>query len=228
VKEKNKIALLVVVSLGIILIAGQLFLSVRHIETTGSNISSSTAETQPSIPATAVVRFVPSPAEGMATQSGSCWTNSIAAPYRSDAWRCSVGNSISDPCFQIAGSKNLMCGINPEKPSSTETFVLTLTTPLPAPQLVPGGVPNNWAWLIELKDGTLCSPFTGTRPFTAEGDSANYGCAPGPQGNDVLIFGDLDASKATWFATLGTLKESGGDLPTLASSSAVPVAKVWQ
>jgi hypothetical protein len=162
-------------------------------------------------------------------ENGFCWTNSIAAPFRTDAWRCTVGNSISDPCFQLPNStSNLLCNVNPTVTDATSTFVLKLTKPLPAPDVPPGLPPSGWAWLVQLQDGTLCTPFTGTLPITAAGEAANYGCAPGPLGTDVLIFNGLNTSSSAWTAEIGTIAETTSSLPTLVSSSTVPVATVWQ
>jgi hypothetical protein len=161
--------------------------------------------------------------------NGSCWTNSIAAPFRADAWRCTVGNDISDPCFQLPNNKSsLLCGVNPTVQNSTSTFVLKLTKPLPSPDVPQGLQPSDWAWLVQLQGGTLCTPFTGTLPITATGDAANYGCAPGPLGNNVMIFNGLNASGSAWTAEIGTITETTSSLPILASSSTVPVVTVWQ
>lgn len=224
----SKIAVIIVLLLVLLFGVGQFFTSsISQVPTTQTSATSSSTNT--TTPATQVVAYVPpQPASSTLVMSGSCWTNSIAAPYRTDAWRCTVGNSINDPCFAILGSTNLLCGVNPADPNSTSTFVLKLTQPLPAAQQIEGIVPSNWAWLVELSDGTLCSPFTGTRPFTANGESANYGCAPGPLGNNLMIFGDLNASSSIWMANIGTLSQSTSSLPTLVSATEVPVAEVWQ
>lgn len=121
-----------------------------------------------------------------------------------------------------------MCNVNPTITDATSTFVLKLTKPLPASDVPPGLPPANWAWLVQLQDGTLCTPFTGTLPITATGDAANYGCAPGPLGTDVLIFNGLNTSSSAWTAEIGTIAETTSSLPTIASSSTVPVATVWQ
>jgi hypothetical protein len=81
---------------------------------------------------------------------------------------------------------------------------------------------------VQLQDGTLCTPFTGTLPVTATGIAANYGCAPGSLGKDLLIFGDLNASSSVWIANIGTISETSSSMPTIATSSTVPVATVWQ
>jgi eukaryotic-like serine/threonine-protein kinase len=226
----SKIGVIVVLLLVLVFGVGQFFTSSINQNSSPQTTQSATSTTtQTQTPPTQVVAYVPPQiASGAPTMNGSCWTNSIAAPYRVDAWRCTVGNSIQDPCFQIPNSKKLLCGMNPANPDATSTFVLNLTQPLPQAEPIEGGVPSNWAWLVELSDGTLCSPFTGTRPFTASGQSANYGCAPGPLGNNLMIFGDLNASSSVWMADVGTLSQSTSSLPTLQSSTEVPVTEVWQ
>ena len=181
--------------------------------------------------ATQVVHYAPpTPPASMLVVRGSCWTNSIAAPFRTDAWRCAVGNGIQDPYFQINGSTStLLCGVNPADPVATSSFVLSLTKPLPrieSPQATP---PVSWAWLVELQDGTICSPFTGTLPFAADKEVAEYGCAPQYQGDDRMIFGDLNVSSSVWMAEVGTLSASTSTFPpSIVASSVVPVATVWQ
>jgi hypothetical protein len=118
--------------------------------------------------------------------------------------------------------------VNP-KIQGTE-FILRLTKPLPAPESPLAKPPVNWGWLVELQDGTLCSPFTGTRPFASGGESANYNCAPGPLGKDIMIFDDLNASSSVWTAKIGTLAiaTSTKGPPALESAQMINVKTVWQ
>lgn len=228
--KTNKILLAVVIFLVLIFGVGQFF-TASNIPSSATNTSGTNSNSQtsaPVIPPTNVVAYIPSAVSSTPVEKGSCWTNSIAAPYRADAWRCIVGNAINDPCFQIPGGNNLLCGIDPATPNATSTFVLQLTQVLPPPEVLPGKPPTDWAWLVELSDGTLCSPFTGTRPFTADGQAADYGCAPGALGKDVYIFNDFNTSSSIWMANIGTLSESTSSLPTIASSEEIPVATVWQ
>lgn len=230
--KTNKIIVVVVLVLVVLFGVGQFFaFGTPPAATTQDETSSTSTATAPAVPATQVIAYAAEPpASSTPTESGSCWTNSIAAPFRADAWRCMVGNSISDPCFEVTGSTStLLCNVNPTEPGSTSTFALALTKPLPAPEVPPAGsAPSNWAWLIQLADGTLCTPFTGTLPITATGQAANYGCAPGPLGNDIMIFGDLNSSSSVWTATVGTIAETTSSLPTIVSSTTVPVETVWQ
>ncbi len=145
-----------------------------------------------------------------------------------DAWRCAVGNGIEDPCFSISGSTStVLCGANPANSAATSSFVLTLQKPLPKPN-PPAVPPLNWAWLVKLTDGTVCSPFTGTLPL-ADGQAAEYGCAPRYRGEDRMIFGDLNASSSVWTAEVGTISSSTSTFPPpIIASSVIPVATVWQ
>ena len=227
--KTNKVIVVVVLALVVLFGVGQFFAPSRVTTPTNQTTSTST-QTVPAVLATQIIAYTPpQPPSSTPVKNGSCWTNSIAAPSRSDAWRCTVGNGISDPCFEIPNSSStLLCGINPTVANSTSTFVLKLTKPLPQSQPIKGLPPAEQVWLIQLSNGTLCSPFEGTRPFTASGDSANYDCAPGPLGNDLLIFGDLNTSSSVWTANIGTLSTPTSSLPTIVTSSTVPVSIVWQ
>ncbi len=227
-KQGNKIAIVIVLGLVVLFGAGQFFTASVTPVSQQSAVSNqqSAAGSQPA-PTQVLAYAPPVLASGPKIESGSCWTGSIAAPYRKDAWRCAVGDGISDPCFQIPNNTNLICGVDPQDPSSA--FILQPTKPLPAPNAIEGPVPTNWGWLVELQGGTLCSPFTGTRPFAAGGESANYSCAPGTLGNDVMIFGDLNASSSVWTAKVGTLSTSTKVFPPkLENAQVVNVVAVWQ
>jgi hypothetical protein len=229
-KKRNKIVFIIVMLLVVLFGVGQFF-SFSNVTPANQPVQNQT--NNPS--ATQVIAYAPSVSSSTPVESGSCWTSSIAAPYRKDAWRCAVGNGISDPCFKLPAAPGssqttyALCGVNPDNPNSTSTFILRLTKPLPAPESLQINPPSNWAWLVELSDGTLCSPFTGTRPFAAGGESANYGCAPGPLGKDILIFGDLNASSSVWTAKIGTLSVSTSTFPpAIQSEQEVNVKAVWQ
>ena len=183
-----------------------------------------------SIMPTNVIHYVPNALiSRLATRTGSCWTNSIAAPYRSDAWRCTAGNEIHDPCFMMPGTNNLLCDVNPT--SSTQAlsapFILKLSKSLPA-VVMPSSTPSDWAWAVLLVDGTYCTPFTGTRPFSATGETAYYGCAS-VNPNEEYIFGDLNASSSIWTASVGTLSKSTSTYPPAVELlQNLNVETVWQ
>jgi hypothetical protein len=221
--KAQKVTVIIVFLLVILFGVGQFFAR-APLTNTSSQEGNAPTGPQP----TQVVRYTPPvPASSMPVVQGSCWTSSIAAPYRADAWRCTTG----DPCFQIGGSTStLLCGMNPAKLAATSSFVLSLTKPLPVPDIISPSPSGNWGWLVKLQNGMLCSPFQGTRPFDAAGDVAEYSCAPqSPGGQEWDIFGDLNASSSPWMAEIGTLSTSTSTFPPLiVASSVVPVVEVWQ
>jgi hypothetical protein len=226
----QKITVIIVFLLVIIFGIGQFF---GRIPISGNKSTDQNTPAAPTSTPTQVVRYTPPiSASSTTVAKGSCWTSSIAAPYRTDAWRCAVGNGIQDPCFQINGSTStLFCGMDPADPTATSSFVLSLTKSLPkaSSSSIPE-IPSNWAWLVELEDGTICSPFTGTLPFAADQEVAEYGCAPKVSGGPAWdIFGDLNASSGVWTAKIGMFSASTSTFPpAIIASSVVPIAEVWQ
>jgi hypothetical protein len=101
--------------------------------------------------------------------AGSCWTTSIASRRR-DAYRCTSGNEIYDPCFR-AGSKSVAC---PSALTPSSGVRVLLTKPLPASQ---AGQSHN-VWMMVLANGVKCNMGTGTimpgYPFDCTG---NWICA---------------------------------------------------
>ena len=140
--KTNKVIVVVVLALVVLFGVGQFFANsaTPPAATQNETILDFHSVRAAPLPATQVIAYAAvQPASSTPMESGSCWTNSIAAPFRADAWRCTVGNSISDPCFQIAKSTStLLCNMNPTVLDSTSTFVLKLTKPLPAPEVPPG------------------------------------------------------------------------------------------
>ena len=165
----------------------------------------------PAIIPTNVIKFMPPeilppPASGYPQKSGYCWVSSIAAPFRADAFRCMVGNLIYDPCFSTTQKGFVYCQTNTD---SSTGFLIKLTKPLPSPE-VPKVTQNNWAWFLKLKDGTYCSPFTGTRPFFGQGSSAQvayYGCDSADKTQQVVLLGDITAG-TVWTANEAILVKS--------------------
>src|SRR6185437_5645633 len=121
-KRGSKIAVIIVFIVVILFGVGQSFTG--SISNIPSNQSSTSTSTAPATPATEIVSYSALvAATSTPAEQGSCWTNSIAAYARGDAWRCTVRNGISEPCFQIPGSTTtLLCGVTPATPNATSTF----------------------------------------------------------------------------------------------------------
>jgi hypothetical protein len=121
------------------------------------------------VPATKVIIFHPANAKGTPV-SGSCSMGASLALDRVDAWRCSVGNSIYDPCFSAAPhATTVTCGATPQQPVG---FPVKLASALPTHP----GARDNQAWVVKLGDGVECVFVTGAT-FGISGQRANYACS---------------------------------------------------
>ena len=93
------------------------------------------------------------------TNSGSCFTGSVAAPV-ADAYRCFSGNAILDPCLAPAGvdaPAELVCLASPW----AKATLLRLTGPLPSADPVRQATRP---WAMQLAGGIRCVAATGTVP----------------------------------------------------------------
>jgi hypothetical protein len=133
--------------------------------------------------------------EGLAVTervNGTCFTQSLASASRPDAWRCTVGNTILDPCYQsvLGDGKELACPTG--GPWGANVVLLTLTAALPPETRKELSRDNTAPWAIELANGERCSLFTGATPPVA-GMRINYGCPGGSQ-----AIGDIDRTQPVW------------------------------
>ncbi|MCB9100706.1 MAG: META domain-containing protein [Anaerolineales bacterium] len=163
--------------------------------------------------ATEVIDFTPAdiPTE---TQSGSCFTNAIGLG-RADAWRCTVGNQIYDPCFAVDDKPTVVCDANPA--TGATGFVLELTEPLPEPDAGDLSQP----WLVELADGQICGLMTGTIPGVDD-RVAPYGC---PDGS--YLFEGFQQDGDVWLAEKAVigLNDNGYFIE---QSAMAPISRIWQ
>lgn len=171
---------------------------------------------------TEVINFVPPENLPAEIKEGDCQTNSFADPYRRDAWRCAAGKVVYDPCFSIALSDVVYCKMNPLQDGGE--FLIKLAKPLPEP-IVPENAQDNWAWFIELRDGTYCSPYTGPRPIV-NSQVAFYGCKSNAAGEQAVLMGDLKKN-LIWKAEKATLIKSGLKW-VLKFSEELEIKTVWQ
>ena len=126
---------------------------------------------QLSMSKTEIVHFVPS-APANDTREGFCWTHSIAASARHDAFRCTVDDEIHDPCFIVPPNHDrLVCGADPAL--KTDGFLLKLTKPLPKNSRP---ARKREPWILKLADGSICETMTGTLP-AVNGQPARWSCA---------------------------------------------------
>ena len=170
---------------------------------------------------TEFINFVPPENLPSDIKNGFCSVNSVAQPYRQDAWRCMAGSSVYDPCFSTVLNDVVYCKMNPLEQGSD--FLIELTKPLPTP-LIPKNINNNWVWFLVLEDGIQLSPYTGTRPII-DGEPAFYGGKILNGGRSVII-GDLIKGQV-WTAQKKILVLDGKKWVTK-STEIVRVKTVWQ
>lgn len=124
--------------------------------------------------------------------NGRCFARSAASATRPDAWRCSAGNAIMDPCYQriMGDEKQLACPVGGPWPANV--VLLTLTEGLPNDAYKETRRDATLPWALELVNGQRCSLFTGATAPVA-GMRINYGCPGG-----FLVVGDIDRSQPLW------------------------------
>ena len=125
---------------------------------------------------------------------GLCGLHSLASE-RADAWRCSAGNDMYDPCFTGSVHKDtLACA---QSPFSKHVTLLTLTKPLTDMKLTGelwGLRLRGEPWGVRLVNGATCVAVQGATDVF-EGDRLNYPCT-----ETGWIFGVPDRSTAMWTA----------------------------
>jgi hypothetical protein len=122
---------------------------------------------------------------------GRCFAASLASQGRSDAWRCSIGNAIMDPCFepQPPDSGPLACAVSPW---SREVRLLKPSAPPSKNEANKGDLLGSAPWALELADGSRCTFLTGATLGVA-GMRLNYGCQ-----NKAEVIGDVERSAPVW------------------------------
>jgi hypothetical protein len=124
------------------------------------------------------------------TVHGSCFSGSSAI-NRDDAWRCSSGKFLYDPCFSSSKAKGLvLCPADPWRQSGIE---IKLTKPLPA-KFRDKGKPSTSGlpWGIETASGLKCRIETGATGVFHH-LRANYLC-PGNR----WLYGGPDRKQEPW------------------------------
>ena len=185
-------------------------LTVVTIAVTSTSTYTPTFTLNPTLESTQVIVFHP---EGIPTpeRTGSCWSSSDVL-NRADAWRCTSGDDIYDPCFSIPGnSQAVICDTSPL--SNSTGFKLNLIEPLPSHWTIT----TNSALAFELADGTNCS-FVGGATAAFGGKRVNYSCSDG-----WWILGELQKGQV-W--TAQKIRQSS-DFSSIVESVQVSIRIVW-
>jgi eukaryotic-like serine/threonine-protein kinase len=141
-----------------------------------------------------------------ATIEGVCDFGSSIANSRPDAWGCSTGGGVLDPCFEnpfLAPDElgQLACF---DTPFSTDVVLLTLTAPLSREKEGPSGpgvqatsteaTIARWdlPWALELANGDRCALMRGTL-FILASQTVYYGCERGG-----MVLGEPNRTQPVW------------------------------
>jgi predicted Ser/Thr protein kinase len=159
---------------------------------TTSSTSTTTTPVVTQAPTATRLFSVESPSGGLTVgiqqrASGSCFTGSIDLE-RPDAWRCTVGNTIYDPCFSLDQS-HVVCP--PDGPWGRTAVLVNLTAALPASGNT-GAEAKGTPWAIQLANGARCLLLSGASNVIA-GQRLNYGCTRG-----LGLYGDVNRSAPVW------------------------------
>jgi hypothetical protein len=136
--------------------------------------------------------FVPSTDLRIARRAhGACWIGSLSNQNRRDAWRCTTGNIILDPCFDSAARdpNTVVCV---DSPWARSAVLLRLTEPLPVAAGNAGWEHPELPWALELANRDRCELATGAT-FTVRDLRANYACATG-----AWVIGEVDRRRPIW------------------------------
>lgn len=232
-EEKEKISIstiiiAVIAIIAILILAGLFYYySVQSMYLAGTESASVSGvvnipvKKQPINP-TNVIFFEPSEVLPQTQKKGDCFASSAAEPFRADAFRCKVLKEVYDPCFTTDKIDIVFCQVNPLAP---EAFLIKLTKP-PPEVFLPDVAPDNWAWFVKLRDGTYCSPFTGTRPVFNEEQVAYYGCKSENKDEQIVLIGNLTKGNV-WTAQIAVLIQENSNW-IIKSSEKAEIDTAWQ
>jgi predicted Ser/Thr protein kinase len=124
--------------------------------------------------------------------TGTCFSTSNIVE-RPDAYRCSVGNTLYDPCFAV-GATAALC---PAGGPWSNSGILVRAAPPSGPQNPDQGTKGP-PWAVELASGPRCLELSGAVQVVA-GQPLRYGC-----GGGVGLYGDVRRSGPVWVIYEGT------------------------
>ncbi len=129
--------------------------------------------------------------------SGWCWETSVAASSRADAWRCSAGNLLWDPCF--SSEHAAMVVACPHNYDPERVTLIDLTRSLPAP--VVSGLPLT-PWMFCLPGGACCEVNSSMVGPSLDG-LRNSGECSTMGGSSFLWYGSVHQNTNPWTVMIG-------------------------
>lgn len=108
---------------------------------------------------------------------------------RPEAWRCTVGNEIHDPCFEAAAN-TVVCPL--DGPWTNTGLRIALTVPLPRDRANTLQQGMGQPWALQLADGSRCE-LLGGATGVVDGMRLNYAC-----NSRLNLYGNPDRSARPW------------------------------
>jgi serine/threonine protein kinase len=180
-----------------------------------STSTSTSASTTPAAKPTAAQIFEPvGPNGGLAVPAtrhatGSCFgTSNVIA--RADAFRCSVGNDIYDPCFMV-NQTQVLCPN--DGPWANVGILVNVPDGLPNASAVKDQGTSGQPWAIQLADGTQCLMISGLTNVIAN-QRLNFQCTTG-----IGLYGNVQRSGSAWMIYASA--------PHSAQITLRPIATAW-
>jgi hypothetical protein len=149
---------------------------------------------------------------------GFCWISSMASG-RSDAFRCTAGNFIIDPCFAVS-SKVVNCPLDMTANAGT---IINLTKPLPE-----GNPPSrrSWPpWSLRVAEGIGFTCFKASDVAPTDYGNYEYYCS----GGDVVCTVPEASARIprAYLVTCGT-RALRGSVRTVKGARTLFVATMWE
>lgn len=181
------------------------------------------------IKATKINIFRPETAMPKKKKRGFCWMHAVAIT-RPDAWRCMVGGEIRDPCFVLETKDAAVCGVDPTKEGKSG-FLLKLNKPLPN-EAQNSNLPLVNAWVVQLEEGLVCTPYTGAMPIIKQSDdditAIQYGCESAGAGFFVGLMHDSVVPGKIWRAKKVVYSLDRDQKAKINKIQDVVIKEVWQ
>lgn len=152
-------------------------------------------------------------------QDGECWGPSLTLYQRGDAYRCTSGDSIYDPCFALSDSSDKVICVT----SQDKEFIIKQNVPLYKKTENSQASEGSGSWKIELSNGIMCNNVSGAT-FMIENERASYVCSDG-----TWLAGEPYTEEKVWTIIRAFFYSGDGYIEERINRvSNTGIKKVWQ
>lgn len=152
-------------------------------------------------------------------RNGECLGPSLTLFQRDDAYRCTSGDSIYDPCFALPDASDKVICVN----SEDKEFIIKQGTPLYEKSEASQASEGGGSLKIELSNGIMCDNASGAT-FIIEDERASYVCSDG-----TWLAGEPNTEEKVWTIKRAFLSPGDGyEEDRIERVSNIGIKKVWQ